>query len=61
MLSYHSIRQFNKAILIYKTVTGTALIPEEPAGKKQYSGVEMTLCYIKISKYVHFPTRGGRP
>lgn len=40
---------------------GTALIPEEPAGKKQYSGVEMTLCYIKISKYVHFPTREGRP
>lgn len=61
MLSYHSIRQFNKAILIYKTVTGTALIPEEPAGRQQYSGVGMALRYIEISKSMHFPTRRCGP
>lgn len=33
---------------------------QEPAGRKQNSGVEMSLRYIKISKYVQLhAVRGG--
>lgn len=55
MLRYHSIRQFSSTRLL----NGTVLIPEEPAGEKQYSGVEMSLRYIKISKYVRLHTVKG--
>lgn len=40
-------------------LNGAVLIPAQPAGEKQYSGAEMSLCYIKISKYVQLHTVRG--
>lgn len=53
MLGYHSVRPFSS---IGVSVAQCSLLP---AGKQQYSGAEMSLRYIKISKYVQFHTVSG--